>query len=62
MDTKTFVESSALHVVVPQRTRLEIDELFTQNELQDNGAGKTSPLGVRERSLLHFGSCRRSSL
>ncbi len=62
MDTQAFVESSELHVVVPQSTRAGIEDLFTHDELDDDRASTRSPLGIGERSLLHFGSCSQSSL
>lgn len=57
MDTRAFVESSELHVVVPQSTQADIDNLFTNDELEDSTERKRSAIGVGERSLLHFGSC-----
>ena len=55
MDPKAFIESSELHVVVPQSTRAGIEDLFTHDDFKDENARTESPLGIGERSLLHFG-------
>ena len=62
MDTRVFMESSELHVVVPQSTQVGIEHLFTHDDLKDDKARIKSPLGIGERSLLHFGPLLHNSL
>lgn len=62
MDTRAFLESSELHVVVPQSTQAGIEQLFTDVDSKDDKAKIKSPLGIGERSLLHFGSFMQNGL
>ncbi len=56
METKAFIDSSELNVIIPQNTQAVVEDLFAENELEDPKAKTRSSLGVGERSLLHFGS------
>ena len=56
METKAFIDSSELHVVIPQSTRAGVEDLFTHNDSIETKPKSKSPLGIGERSLLHFGS------
>ena len=62
MDGQGFVESSELHVVVPQSTQAGLEDLFTHDDADHEETRAHLSLGVGQRSLLYFGTFTPLSL
>lgn len=51
------MDDSKLYVIVPQDTKVAIEDLSAQEDEQTGNAGSISAFGIEQRSLLYFGRC-----
>lgn len=55
MDFQRFVESSKLHVLVPRRTDIDIEELVAHDD-EESGEIASGLSSLAQRSVLYFGT------